>query len=143
MQQWQFLLVLLGGLWASQSLGTWVQMRHYRKVMRAVTAQWRDGFVGTGYARGALGKGAIVLVVISPENIVRRLLVMEGRSVLAKFTALAEFEGRPLASLQSGDAFPAAKTARSKALASALEQIERARAARRPAGAAALEVVQA
>ncbi len=143
MQHWQFLLLLLGGLWASQSVATWMQMRHYQKVLRAVTAQWHDGFVGTGYARGGLRKGAIVVVVVSPDDIVRRLLLMEGRSVLAKFIALAEFEGLPLASLDNSAVFSARKKARKQALAAALKQIERARAAQRPQGEVAAQLVHA
>jgi glucitol operon activator protein len=97
--------------------------------MRAVLRQWSDGFVGTGYARGRfLGRGAIVLLVVGPDDRIRRLMIMEGRSIFPRFVPLAEFEGRDFSTLEKGRVFPAREKARNTALAGAVEQIRRAKA---------------
>ncbi len=124
MQWWQSALLLLALVWGLQAFGTWRQMRHYQEVMRGITGRWSDGFVAAGNARGAIGKGVILLLVVTPDEIVRRLLIMEGRSVFAKFRDFPEFEGRALASLEA-DAFPAAERGRQQALAQAIAQVRR------------------
>ena len=93
---WQWGLLLLVIVWALQSLGVWLQMRHYSDVFRGVTDQYKDGFVGAGNFRGRFAKGTIALVVVTPDLIVRRLMVMSGRSVFTKFKRHQEFEGVPL-----------------------------------------------
>ncbi|SDR62942.1 glucitol operon activator protein [Rhizobiales bacterium GAS191] len=129
-QLWQIALIVLVIAWGLQALGTFVQMRHYREVMGAITRQWSDGYLGAGNARAAFGKGVILLLVLGPDARVRRLLVMEGRSVLAKFKPLGEFEGRALDELRSGAVFGANGKGRETALAQAIAQIDKARAAR-------------
>ncbi|WP_181703929.1 transcriptional regulator GutM [Chthonobacter albigriseus] len=137
MEWWQTALLLLALVWALQAFGTWFQMKHYRDVMRGIASQWADGFVGAGNARGALGKGVILLVVVTPDDIVRKLLVMEGRSVFAKFRVLPEYEGMTLERLSSG-AFGRKEKGRAEALAKAVEQIRKAQGrAEAPNGQAA------
>ena len=128
MQIWQVILLVLVVVWGLQALGTFAQMRHYRDVMGSISRQWSDGHLGAGNARGAFGKGVILVLVVAPDGHVRRLLVMEGRSVLAKFKALDGFEGRSLDELRSGTVFGEGQKGREKALAQAIEQIDRARA---------------
>lgn len=128
MQFWQIALIVLVIVWALQSVGTYVQMRHYREVMGSIRTRWADGFLGAGNARGTFGKGVILMLVVSPEARVRRLMVMEGRSVFAKFKILAEFEGRPLDELRSGTVMGAGEAGREKALVQAIEQVDKARA---------------
>lgn len=127
MQNWQIALILLAMIWAAQSAGLWFQMRHYRSVMGDIVRTWSDGWVGTGNARGGFGKGVIMLLVVDSREIVRRILIMEGRSVLSKFVPLPEFEGRPLSAL-CGDVFPGDQKERNQAIRLAIEQIARARA---------------
>ena len=71
---WQWGLLALFGVWALQSLGVWLQMRHYTDVFKGVTNQFNDGFVGAGNFRGRFSKGTIVVVVVTPDLIVQRLL---------------------------------------------------------------------
>ena len=132
MAVWQLGLVLLGVVWLLQAAGTWVQMRHYRDVMGAISRQWSDGYLGAGNSRSALGKGVIVVLVVGPDGIIRRLMLMEGRSVFARFAPLQRFEGLHLAALDDPTAAPggpkiAVSKGFSQALAQAGEQIERAR----------------
>jgi glucitol operon activator protein len=122
---WQLGLVLLGVLWALQALGTWRQMRHYRQVMQAVLREEPDGFLGTGAARGVLAKGVIVLLVAGPDLTARRVLLMEGRSVLAGFRRAPELEGLSLDALEAKD-FPAGQQGRAAALRGAIAQIRKA-----------------
>ena len=127
MEWWQIALLALGLVWLAQSVGTWVQMKHYRDVLSAVSSRWSDGFVGVGNARANLGEGVILLLVISPQNTVRKLLIMQGRSVFAKFRARKELEGLSVEALLAHEDFSAEKSGRQKALQTALHQIERAR----------------
>ena len=125
---WQWALLLLFVVWALQSLGVWLQMRHYSDVFKGVTAQYKDGFVGAGNFRGRLAKGTIALMVVPPDLIVRRMMVMSGRSVLTKFKRHEEFEGIPLDRLRSNPAIMGeGEPGVAEAVKRAIEQIDRAR----------------
>ncbi|TIU43673.1 MAG: transcriptional regulator, partial [Mesorhizobium sp.] len=111
-----------------QSLGVWLQMRHYSDVFKGVTSQYKDGFVGAGNFRGRLAKGTIALIVVTPDLIVRRMMVMSGRSVLTKFKRHEEFEGIPLDRLRSNPAIMGeGEPGVAEAVKRAIEQIDRAR----------------
>jgi len=140
MAYWQIALIALAVVWVLQAVGTWVQMRHYRQVMSGVAERWADGFVGAGNARGRLGKGVIVVLVVDGGDVIRQLLAMEGRSVLAKFQPITAFDGKPLDALRASEALAGLGTAQALAIGRAVEQIDRARAATAtaaPAGALA------
>ncbi len=121
---WQIALIALLAGWILQALGTYVQMRHYTSVMGEVTRLWADGFVGAGNARATLGRGVILLLVVSPDRIVRRLMVMQGRSVFARFDRVPDVEGRAFDGLDG--AAPFSDKPRRKALSIAMGQIEKA-----------------
>jgi len=140
---WQIALIVLVIVWALQALGTFMQMRHYHDVMGAISRRWSDGYLGAGNARSTFGKGVILVLVVAPDGCVRRLLVMEGRSVMAKFKSLDAFEGSPLDELRSGAALGEKAAGREKALAAAIAQIDRARAARQKANAEAPQAAPA
>jgi glucitol operon activator protein len=129
---WQIALIALVVMWALQAVGTWSQMRHYREVLGGASKSWADGYLGAGNARATFGRGVILVLVVGPDALVRRLFVMEGRSVFARFQALEAFEGLNLAALHRDDLFsdvsPRLARARKTALDQALHQIERARA---------------
>jgi len=126
---WQWGLLALAVVWALQSLGVWLQMRHYSDVLKGVTSRYDDGFVGAGNCRGRLGKGVIVLIVVTPDLVVRRLLEMSGRSVFAKFRRREEFEGMTLDALRSDpDALGEGEPGMAEAIKRAIEQIDRMRA---------------
>ncbi|MCZ4433247.1 transcriptional regulator [Agrobacterium sp. SOY23] len=101
---WQWALLGLGFVWAIQALGVWRQMQHYTDVFKGITHQFNDGFVGAGHARGRFRKGAIAMVVIGPDLLVKRLLTMTGRSVFAKFQRNQHFEGMTLEALKHAQA---------------------------------------
>lgn len=125
MEIWKIALLMLGVVWLLQCFGTWAQMRHFRSVMSAITAKWSDGHLGAGNARGRLGKGVVAIVVVDPLAVVRKVLVMEGRSVLAKFHPLPEYEGKSLSQLKTELDCLEIRKGRSGALAQAIEQLER------------------
>lgn len=129
MEIWKIALILLVVMWGLQCVGTWVQMRHFRSVMSAITDKWADGHLGAGNSRGRLGKGVIAIVVVDPAAIVRKVLVMEGRSVMAKFLPLTEYEGKSLADLKS-ELDSEQKKGRIAALNQAVAQLERVRDAK-------------
>lgn len=124
---WQQALILLVVVWALQALGTWLQMRHYRDVMREMSTRWPDGYMGAANAKGRLGKGVIALMLVTPDLIVRKLFLMEGRSVFAKFREFSEFEGRTLEELAAKPPFPDTEKARNEAMEKAIAQIRKAR----------------
>lgn len=126
---WQWALLALGLVWALQAFGVWLQMRHYADVFKGITNRYSDGFVGTGHARGRIGKGTIAIVVVAPDMTVCRVLVMSGRSVFTKFKRETEYEGRPLTALREGIAATAVEKGdtRGRAIVAAIEQIEKIR----------------
>ena len=126
---WQWGLLLLVVVWALQSLGVWLQMRHYAGVFKGITEKYQDGFVGAGNFRGRwLAKGTIVLIVVTPDLVVRRLMTMSGRSGFAKFKRHEEFEGMPLDKLRSNPAIMGeGETGVAEAVKRGIEQIDRAR----------------
>jgi glucitol operon activator protein len=135
MPLWQIGLLLLGVVWLLQAVGTWLQMRHYREVMGAIHERWADGYMGVGNARSSLGRGVILMLVTAPDDTIRDLYIMEGRSVLAKFKRLDQFDGRSMASLLDDESFTALR-GRTQALEQAVQQIEKAKARKREASTA-------
>lgn len=132
---WQWGLLLLAAVWALQALGVWFQMSHYSGVMKGITDTYKDGFVGAGNFRGSFSKGAIALVLVTPDLVVRRVLLMSGRTVFTRFKRYEQFEGLPLERLRadpSGLGLP--EPGMGEAVKRAVEQIDRARAepARQP-----------
>jgi glucitol operon activator protein len=125
---WQWGLLLLAVVWALQSLGVWLQMRHYSDVFKGITNRYKDGFVGAGNSRGRLRKGTIALIVVTPDMVVQRLLVMSGRSVFTKFKRQEQFEGVPLDRIRSDPAIMGkGEPGVAEAVKRAIEQIDRAR----------------
>ena len=126
---WQWALLLLALVWALQALGVWLQMRHYGDVFKGITEKYKDGFVGAGNFRGRFRKGTIVLVVVTPDLVIRRLLVMSGRSVFTKFKRREEFEGVPLDAIRAAPAIDGeGEPGVAEAVKRAIGQIDRARA---------------
>lgn len=132
---WQWGLLLLVIVWALQSFQLWLQMRHYSKTFKDITCQHADGFAGAGNFRGRLAKGAVALLVVTPDLVVRRLMVMHGRSAFARLKRYPEFEGIALDQLRSTPAI-LGKGAHgvTEAVKRAIEQIDRVRSepARKP-----------
>lgn len=126
---WQWGLLLLAGVWALQALGVWLQMQHYSGVFKGITEKYKDGFVGAGNFRGRFKKGTIALIVVTPDLVVRRLLLMSGRTVFTKFKRHEEFEGMALDALRSNPAIMGeGEPGVTEAVKRAIEQIDRARA---------------
>ena len=125
---WQWGLLALFFVWALQSLGVWLQMRHYTDIFKGLTNQFNDGFVGAGNFRGRFSRGTIVVVVVTADMIVRRLLIMSGRTVFTKFRRYEEFEGMPLDQLRSKPAvLGEGETGVAEAVKRAIEQSDRTR----------------
>jgi glucitol operon activator protein len=144
MAMWQWGLLALGILWALQSLGVWYQMRHYSDVMKGITSKYNDGFVGAGNVRGRFGKGVIVLILVTPDLVVQRFLVMSGRSVFAKFKRCEEFEGISLSALRTDPVMTGLGEANiAKAAERAIEQIDKARAEPKRPGLIGIKPVNA
>lgn len=111
--------------WSLQGYGTWRQIQHYSAMMGEAARSWTDGFVGTGKARSRFGVGTVLLLVVAPDRTVRRLLLMRGVTVFARFRPLFEVEGLPLAAVAD---HPALRASDRAALRIAAEQVDRAAA---------------
>jgi glucitol operon activator protein len=121
---WQWALLALGLVWAFQAVGVWMQMRHYSDVFKGITSKYNDGFVGAGHARGRLRKGAIAMVVVGQDLVVKRVLTMTGRSIFAKFQRNQQFEELTLSELKAAQK-SGSKDARDIAIVRAIEQVEK------------------
>ncbi|WP_163270621.1 transcriptional regulator GutM [Chelativorans alearense] len=140
---WQWAILALAAVWALQSFGVWLQMRHYTDVMKGISNKYSEGFVGAGNAKGRLGKGVIVLVVVDKALRVERFLEMSGRSVFAKFARVPEYEGLPLDALRDASGpLSQADAGLAVATARAIEQIDKARGAGEEATPAALRTAE-
>lgn len=140
---WQWGLLLLAVVWALQSLGVWMQMRHYSDVFKGITEKYKDGYVGAGNCRGRFGKGTIALVVVTPDLLVQRLLTMTGRSVFAKFRRHENLEGMTLDQLRSNPAvLGEGEAGVAEAVKKAVEQIDRTRLEPKGPGLSGLKPVR-
>ncbi|MCT7374517.1 transcriptional regulator GutM [Chelativorans salis] len=140
---WQWAILALAAVWALQSFGVWLQMRHYTDVMKGISNKYSEGYIGAGNAKGRLGKGVIVLVVVDEALRVERFLQMSGRSVFAKFARVPEYEGLPLDALRDASGpLGRAETGVAVATARAIEQIDRARGAGEEATTAVLRTAE-
>ena len=135
MAVWQWALLLLALVWGVQSFGVWLQMRHYADVFKGITNRFNDGFVGTGVFHGRLRKGAIVILVVSSDLQVRRLLIMYGRSVFTKFARHEQFEGIHLDKLRQDPAVLGEKERGvTEAVRQAVRQVDERRTQDHPSG---------
>ena len=137
MPSWYVVVPLICGAWALQSVGLWVQMRHYRQMLGTIERELPRGFVGAGATRGRLRGGAIVMVAVTPDLTVHRVAAMSGWTVFARFLPRPEFEGLPLTALRDrvaeGSALEQANRALAAAVRQAIVQIEAARSRPEPA----------
>lgn len=124
MPLWQMALIALVLAWAVQSAGVWLQMRHYQKKFTELRSRWADGAMGAGAAPGRFGKGVIALVVTAPDGTVRRVCVMQGRSVFAKLKDRVDLGGLSTAELKRRANSGKLEAGVGVAIAKALEQIE-------------------
>ena len=140
---WQWAILALAVVWGLQSFGTWLQMRHYTDVMKGISNRYSQGYVGAGNAKGRLGKGVIVLLVVDEAMKIERFLQMSGRSVFAKFVRMPHYEGHHLQEL-SGESqlLKEAEPGVALAVARAIEQIDKARGAGGESSPAALKVAE-
>lgn len=127
-----YLLLTLGVLWALQAGGTYFQMKHYRGVLRGITGQRGDGYLGVGNAKGRFRKGVILILVSDGEGVVERALMMRGRTVFARFREAPELEGYTVDELRDA-ADELGEKGTMLAARRAVEQIDRIRAEKREA----------
>ncbi|HEX7390261.1 MAG TPA: transcriptional regulator GutM [Acidiphilium sp.] len=123
------LIAIFAILWILQIAGTAWQMRHYRRVLGEIATRWRDGAIGVGNAKARLGKGMILILVVGTDDRLRAAMIMQGRSVFAKFRPLPALVGKPLDELRDESHIGAAPrdAGFARACARAIEQIDRLR----------------
>jgi glucitol operon activator protein len=135
---WSVLLAVLGVLWLAQIAGTYLQMRHYRKVLGRIAGEYSEGYIGVGNARSRFGKGVILILVVGEDGeVVRKALRMRGMTVFARFREYPELEGASVEELKAGGV--PVDRATLVAAEKAMEQIERIRAEREEGAGASRE----
>ena len=122
-------LALLVVAWLLQCVGTWVQIKRYRSAFRELSSGWDDGWMGAGRGGKFPRAGAIAMIVIAPDETIRRVVVIAGRTVFAKATRLRAYEGLTVAGLRAETADPGKDPTR-LAIVAALDQVEAVRAKR-------------
>jgi glucitol operon activator protein len=125
---WQGVLSLLALAWLLQCVGTWIQVRRYRAAFRELASGWSDGWMGAGKGGRFPQAGAIAMLTVAPDNTVRRVVVMKGRTVFAKAERVSRFEGLSVRSLRELIETDRRNSA-AVAVAAALDQVERVRGA--------------
>jgi glucitol operon activator protein len=126
MWSWQTVLALLAFAWFLQCIGTLVQIRRYRAAFRELSNGWSDGWMGVGKGSSLIKGGAVVMIVVAPDETVRRAVVLKGRTVFAKAERIGRLEGRRIGTIrQEASADP--KDPVSAGILGALDQIAGAR----------------
>ncbi|AQQ26730.1 transcriptional regulator GutM [Burkholderia orbicola] len=131
----RFGLLALAVTWALQLIAGWAHMRYYRDTLRKTARTWGDGFLGVGTFKPRIGRGAVAIVVISDDRIVRQVLAMSGLTVFARFEALSGFNGGSIGEFQQHVASSALAPRLRNALHSALDMACRAANVSHPIGA--------
>lgn len=119
----QSALPMLFIFWGLQAVGTWVQWSHYRRALGQASSRWRDGYLGVGRGRARWGRGAIVLLEVSPALEVRGLQVMSGLSVFARFQPVAAAQALSLDALGGLYAAPGGSEPLRQAVGQAIAQV--------------------
>lgn len=127
MSVWFVVIPILAVLWFLQSVGTYFQMRHYRRVLGGIAGEGGEGYVGVGNAKGRFGKGVILILVSDPGGTVTRALRMRGMTVFARFNEAPDLVGEEVERLKDEDLEEPYEKATMLAARRAVEQIERVR----------------
>ena len=120
-----YLILVLALVWALQIVGTYFQMRHYREVLGGITREGGEGYVGVGNAKARLGKGVILILVASEDDVVRRALRMRGMTIFARFQEAPELVGMGLDELRYEEREGPYEKGTMLAARRAVEQIDR------------------
>lgn len=122
---WFVVIPVLAGLWFLQGVGTYFQMRHYRKVLGGVVGEGGEGFIGVGNAKGRFGKGVILILVSGLDGVVANALRMRGMTVFARFDEAPDLIGMEIEALKEKDLEEPYEKATMLAATRSVEQIER------------------
>jgi len=123
----QSALSLLFVFWVLQTVGAWMQWRHYQQSVAGNRENWKQGYLGVGKSRRKFGFGAVAMVVVSQELRVKKVQVMTGMSIFARFKDVAEYEGMSLEGLSTHLNNRQANEQISKALQDAIQRIKEVR----------------
>ena len=120
-----YVILLLALAWILQIIGTYFQMRHYRKVLSGITREGGEGFVGVGNAKATFGKGVILILVSDANDVVRRALRMRGMTIFARFKEAPDLVGMSLDELRAEGREEPYDKSTMLAARRAIEQIDR------------------
>lgn len=121
---WSLLLLILGILWLIQIVGTYYQMKHYRKILGQITRKGEEGYVGVGNSKARFGKGVVLILVVDEDGRVENALKMRGMTVFARFKEAPELLGRELNELRDEEGEEQYEKGTRLAARRAVEQIE-------------------
>ena len=119
---WQGVLALLVVAWLLQCIGTVIQIKRYRAAFRELSTGWSDGWMGVGKAGKVFQPGVIAMIVVAPDDTVRRVVTIKGRTVFAKAQRNMRFEDRSVAQVRA-EMEGSGPGPESQALLAALDQV--------------------
>ena len=123
----QSALTLLFVFWVLQTAGAWVQWRHYQQSVAGTRENWKQGYLGVGKSRRKFGFGAVAIVVVSPELRIKKVQVMNGMSIFARFKDISSYEGLSLDALEISLKSKKSSDQTSKAINHAIQRIQEVR----------------
>lgn len=88
----KMLLVILV-LFVLQALGGYYQVKNYRRTVREIH---KLGNVGLGQKKGKFFNGNIVMIASDRDGIIKKAVILDGITFLAKFHPVEEFLGQKL-----------------------------------------------
>jgi len=123
----QSALTLLFLFWVLQTAGAWMQWRHYQQSVAGNRENWKAGYLGVGKSRRRFGFGAVAMIVVAQDLRVKKVQVMTGMSIFARFKDVVGYEGMSLDALSTSLKSKQEKEQISKALQDAIQRIEEVR----------------
>ncbi len=120
-----YLILALALVWILQIVGTYFQMRHYRRVLGGITREETEGYVGVGNAKAQFGKGVILILVVDENDVVKRALRMRGMTIFARFKEAPDLVGIKIDELRNEEREGPYEKGTMLAARRAVEQIDR------------------
>lgn len=91
------LILIIGGAWLLQYGLTFIQIHHYRAMMRKLLDDYRDKqnfYLFSGVSRKPFSAGGIVAMVVNQEYEVEKCYVLSGYTVFSRFKPYQTYDGK-------------------------------------------------
>lgn len=120
MWMWGYIILIFAGMWITQIIFSSLQMKHYRDTLRALSSEYKSGFLGVGVDKKKIGVGTVIIIVTDSNGIIIESKKMEGVTVFQRFTPYPEILNKSIYALENDE-----HTLNSLALTQAIEQVKK------------------